>query len=109
VFEDDFILRTVRQIAELAARLLGLVEQGETEGVDDELDRAYGTLFGAKADLVRRLDPATVAHLCRSPEQMQAVIDLCRVEAALRDSEGEEAEAERLRARAEALEHVRSG
>lgn len=104
MFEDDFILRTVRQIAELAARLLGKVEEGEkTDDVEDELDGAYRTLFGPKADLIRRLDPATVAHMCRTPEQLGGVAELCRVEAALFAREGDEDEAERLLARADDL------
>ncbi len=79
---EDFLMRQVRMMAEIIARITGLRRGGRAPEAAAELERAYGELLGPQTDLVRRFDPATAATLVGEPERVLVLARLCREEAA---------------------------
>jgi hypothetical protein len=97
---EDFILRQIRAVAAMLARIVGLRMSGQSEEARAELERSYDALLGSQAEWVRRVDPATAAMLLDSAERILAFAQLLHEEAA------QEPERERrglLEARAAAL------
>jgi hypothetical protein len=94
---EDHLLRQLKAIAAMLARIAGLRESGAGEEARAELARAGRELLGSEAELVPRVDAASAAMLLGSPERIRAYARLLEEEAA------QERDAERasfLRARA---------
>ncbi|MBI5838400.1 MAG: hypothetical protein HZB25_14280 [Candidatus Eisenbacteria bacterium] len=80
---EDFVLRQIRVVAEMLARIFRLRTDGKLEHARAELKRAYALLAGPQAPLIRQLDSATAAMLLRHPESISTFAHLLCEEAAL--------------------------
>ncbi len=80
---EDHVLRQIRAVAAMLARIAGLRLDGALDEARLELERAYSLLLGPRADLIRRMDAKTAAALLGSPETIQTLSQLLREEAAL--------------------------
>ena len=80
---EDYVLRQVRAVAAMLARIAGLRLDGAIEDARLELERAYSALLGSRAELIRRMDAKTAATLLGSPEAILTLSQLLREEAAL--------------------------
>jgi hypothetical protein len=70
---DDYLLRMMRQMATVLARMLGLRNGGQLREALRELDDLQGELLqGPLAELVPRVDAATAAHLLADPHRIAA-------------------------------------
>jgi hypothetical protein len=94
---DDYVLRQVRAMAEILARIVGLRLDGDPEMARAGLEEAYATLLESQAGLIRRVDPATAAKLLGSSEKTLSFAALVEEEAEQEKDEGRRAQ---LRARA---------
>ena len=79
---EDYVLRQIRAVAAMLARIAGLRLDGAVDEARLELERAYSLLLGPRADLIRRVDARTAAALLGSPETIQTLAQLLREEAA---------------------------
>ena len=107
--QRDFILRLIEQAGVAVARLrarLGLGTTAEAENVVREAEQAQATLFGSLWPSVRVLDPASAAMLVGDARQLQAWLDLMRVQADAYEQIGAIQESQALTARADALERA---
>ena len=89
MFERDYVMRAVKQVAAALARVLGLRQLGKQEEADREL--------------LHLLDPHTLAGMIREPERVVAICQLLAFEADEADKRGEPERAQRSRRRALAL------
>ena len=97
---DDYVLRQVKAIAAILARIIGLRLDGEPEQARAGLEEAYTMLFGTQAALIRRVDSATAVKLIGSSEKTLSFAALIQEEA---EQEPDEARSALLRARAAEL------
>ena len=95
MFEQDYLLRLVKQLAALVGRVIGL--RGRDEEVVREVDAACGDLLGLPPGALDRLDGATIAGLLRDPELMRQMAELVDEEAAALERLGRAAPAARRR------------
>ena len=86
--QEDYVLRQIRQLAQVLARVLGLQAKGEMAAADAELSAARAQLLGGRADLVQHLDPASGATLLAAPRAILAAAELCAMEAELLRTRG---------------------
>jgi len=91
---EDYVLRQVRAVAAMLARIAGLRLDGAIEEARLELERAYSLLLGSRAELIRRMDAKTAATLLGSPESILTLSQLLREEAALESDADRKAEIE---------------
>jgi hypothetical protein len=94
---DDYVLRQVRAIAAILARIIGLRLDGDPEQARAGLEEAYTMLLGSQAPLIRRVDTSTAAKLIGSSEKTLSFAALIEEEAEQEKDEGRSA---LLRARA---------
>jgi len=106
-YEQDYILRLARQLAEVVARILGLGRTGQLADALAVAERAYGDLLGLPAGLIDRIDAATLLGLLRSPDEAHALIDLLEAEAVVLEASGDTARAARRRELATGLRAAR--
>lgn len=97
---EDYVLRQIRGIAAMLARLAGLRLSGSVEEARAELEKAYGSVLGPQAELLRRVDSRTAAKLLRDPERILGLAQLLREEA---EQESDPARGASLRVRAAEL------
>jgi len=104
---EDYLLRMIQQLAAIVARLrerLTGATAAEAAEIEREAGAAIGTLLGPQATLLNQLDANSAARLVGSAERVAMWVTLIRVQAdAHRASDRTEA-ADRLAARADALE-----
>jgi hypothetical protein len=67
---EDYLLRQVKVLAAMLARIAGLRLGGNSEAASLELDQAYRQLLAEDADLVRRVDPTTAGALLARAERL---------------------------------------
>ena len=103
MFERDYVMRAVKQVAAALARVLGLRQLGKQEEADRELDELYRGLVPFDRELLDMLDPQTLAGMIREPERAHAICELLAFEADDADRRGESDRARRGRRRALAL------
>jgi len=103
MFERDYVMRAVQQIAATLARVLGLRQLGKQEEADRELDELYRGLVPFDRELLDMLDPQTLAGMIREPERVHAICQLLAFEADEAEKRGEPERAQRGRRRALAL------
>lgn len=77
------MLRQIRVIAAMLARVAGLRLDSSLEEAKTELQQAYGALLGPEAHLIRRMDPATTASIVGSTEKIFLLAQMASEEAAL--------------------------
>jgi hypothetical protein len=88
---EDYLLRQVRAIAAMLARMAGLRASGRDDEARLELEDAYGLLLESRAELIRRVDARTAATLLGSAEKVFALAELSREEAALEEDDARSA------------------
>ena len=103
MFERDYVMRAVKQVAAALARVLRLRQQNKEEEADRELDELYRGLVPFDRELLDMLDPATLAGMIREPERVAAVCHVLAFEADAAEQRGDLARAQRGRRRALAL------
>lgn len=107
---DDFLLRQLALVAEALRRLRAQLGGGASaEEVMPALRAAEGELLGARAPLLRALDPTSAASLLGSPETVRLWSELLRLESEVHRQAGAVTAAEVSAARAAALERAVSG
>ncbi len=104
-FERDFILRQIRRIAQLIARLVRRAhEEGQYESGLEAVRAAVADGLGMDYGVFSRLDPASAALLVRDGEVLRTLAWIAAEEGGLAAGAGDAAGAERLRRRAIALD-----
>jgi len=103
-FEDDYIVRAVRHFAQIVANLVSNRRgaHGDTHTLE-EIEDAYGELFGFPRGLLDALDVATVAGMVQSPERLASLIELLDADATIAAAAGDAARAERRQRLADGL------
>ncbi len=93
MFEDDFILRAVKQAAVMVARALGLKQAGQQEEAQQTLGEAYDELLGPSREFLDSVDGATLYRLVANVEVARALAAACALDAGLREQAGERSKA----------------
>jgi hypothetical protein len=75
MFENDYVMRIVKQVAEAIARMLKLADDGDHRRALREADDAW-ELLGVPRELVSAVDTRTLAGLLRGPEAMRLAAKL---------------------------------
>ncbi len=103
----DYLLRLIQQASAAARRIRELLT-GEAEATDvvREADQAIGDLLGggSQAQLLERVDADTAVRLVGDAERIRVWIDLLRTQAEALTKSGADAQAQRVKERALALE-----
>lgn len=69
---DDWLLRELRMLGAVLARMLGLKNGGQLREARQALDDAEGELLGPLAQVAPRVDAATAAHMISEPRRIAA-------------------------------------
>jgi hypothetical protein len=101
--QEDYLLRMMRQMGAVLARMLGLKNGGQLHEATQALDDAEGELLGPLAQVVPRVDSATAAHIISNPQRIAAWARLLHERADLLRLAGDEAAAALAAARAREL------
>lgn len=100
---DDWLLRELRLLGAVLARMLGLKNGGQVQEALQALDDAEGELLGPLAGVVPRVDSATAAHMLASPQRIAAWARVLHERADLLRLSGDESGAAFAAARAREL------
>ncbi len=100
---EDYLLRIIRQMGAVLARMLGLKNGGQVHEAMQALDDAEGELLGPLAEVVPRVDSATAAHIVAHPLRIAAWARLLHERADLLRLAGDAAGAALTAARAAEL------
>jgi hypothetical protein len=100
---DDWLLRELRMLGAVLARMLGLKNGGQVHEALQTLDDAEGELLGPLAQVVPRLDSATAAHIVAEPRRIAGWARLLHERADLLRLAGDEAGAAAAAQRAREL------
>jgi hypothetical protein len=109
MLREDYLMRQIRAIAELCARVLGLVAAREHAQAEEELDAALDDLLKIDRTLFETLDAHSLLPLLGTPEQIEAIARVLETRAALERSRGDDEAADRLERRARIFaQHART-
>jgi hypothetical protein len=95
LFQRDYILRLIQQVAQALARAMGLLKERKLEEADAEIGSGYSVL-GLDRELVGVLDAAGLARLLGDDERIAAAVRLITCDARLRLTQGDPRRAARL-------------
>lgn len=84
MFEHDYVMRQIKQLAAAIARAASFGRAGQLAEARAELDGAWDEL-GIPRALLDRFGAGALASLLRDPERRRAVLELLVAEADLRD------------------------
>jgi hypothetical protein len=103
--QEDYLLRMIRQAAEILRQLKHRLLGGESspESIRRDAAAAIDLLLGSQAPVLAMLDPASAVQLVGHPALVELWCSLLDVEADAADASGDPASAVRARARARAL------
>ena len=103
--QEDYLLRIIRQAAELLRQLRRRLLGGETsaESIRQDATAAIDLLLGSQGPVLGMLDAISAAQLVGHPAIVELWCALLDVEADAADASGDPASAARRRARAVAL------
>jgi hypothetical protein len=87
-YREDYLLRQVKALGAILARIVGLRLGGDMEEARGQLQIAYDLLFGPRSELLRGLDSGTAATLLDSSEAILALAELTNEEAAQHEDAG---------------------
>lgn len=93
MFEDDFILRSVKQIAAALARAFGQKQAGQEEQAQQTLEGAYDELLGPSREFLDSVDGNTLYRLVANVQMARALGSACAMEAQFREDAGEKPKA----------------
>lgn len=100
---DDYLLRMIRELGAVVARMLGQKSGGQLHAAMQTLEEGEGELLGPLAAVVPRVDSATAAHIIGDPQKIAAWARLLHERADLLRLAGDEAGAGLAAARAAEL------
>jgi hypothetical protein len=101
MFEEDYILRTVKQLAAAIARVAGLNQRGQHEQALAEAERAWGELLGdIPPELAASVDSRTLAGMLRQPARVRLASQIVSEQAHALAAQGDAAGAARRARRA---------
>lgn len=109
---EDYLIRMIQQLGEvlrrLRQRLTGQVDPSDAVAVDGQAGAAIATLLGPQAPLLQQLDAPSAVRLVGDADRVALWIAFLRVQADARraDSRRTDDSADRLAARATALEQA---
>jgi hypothetical protein len=95
LFQRDYILRLIQQVAQVIARAMGLITERKLEDAEAELASGYSTL-GLDRELVGVLDAAGLARLLGDDDRIAAAVRLIVCDARLRLAQSDPRRAARL-------------
>lgn len=91
IVERDWVMRLVRQLAELLARVLRLIEQGRPDEAAAALEAACPSLLGVDYRPLLLVDSASAAALLGDPRKMAAFAQLLAADARVAAARPDEA------------------
>jgi hypothetical protein len=109
---EDYLIRMIQQLGEvlrrLRQRLTGQVDSSDAAEIDAQAGAAVATLLGPQTPLLQQLDAASAVRLVGDADRVGLWIAFLRVQADARraDARRSEDSANRLSARADALEEA---
>jgi hypothetical protein len=103
--QEDYLLRMIRQAAEILRQLKRRLLGGETsaESIRQDAAAAIDLLLGSQTSVLAMLDPASAVRLVGHPALVELWASLLDVEADAAESSGDTSFSARRRARAAAL------
>ena len=93
IFERDYVMRLVKQLAELFARVMNLKAAKKNEEAAELLEAGCLTLFGIDWRTLAWVDSASAAQLLKEPARIRAFAALLEKRAELHEAADEPAEA----------------
>lgn len=81
MWEDGYVLRAVRQLADAIARIAGLNRRSEHDRALAEADHAWGELLDLPPGLANAVDGRTLAAMLRDPARIRLAAQLSREQA----------------------------
>lgn len=106
---DDYLLRMIQQVAAALRQLRQRVTDGaEPDDIARDAGAAIGELLGPQRAMLEMLDPRSAAALVGDKDKLELWVALMRLQADAARSSGKARTAERLSARAAALEAART-
>ena len=109
MYNEDYLLRMVEQMAEMAAHLCGFSElvhivqlnrQGDHAGALAAIDRVWDDLFAGPRGMVQTMDSATLVAMLRQPARLRVAAQLFTEEARAWAGRGDAARAAACQRRA---------
>lgn len=88
MIREDYVLRLIRQAAQLLARVLKLKDEQQVQQAQVTLEQAFEALLGPERKWLREVDTGTVALLLDDPEVMRMLARLTVTEAELLEAQG---------------------
>ena len=102
MLQSDWLMRTIRQLVESLARVVGIAKAGQVDDAKRELERLYGSHLGMPRRMVDRLDAAT-AIMMLGKEKSQLLLMLVDAEVEVHRAALDEKAAATAAARAKEL------
>jgi hypothetical protein len=107
---EDYLLRMIQQLGEvlrrLRARLIGKVDATEVAGIEREAGQAITTLLGPQAPVLQQLDVTSAVRTVGDRDRVAMWVAFLRVQSEAQRASGRIDAADRLAARAAALEQA---
>jgi hypothetical protein len=99
MYKRDYMLRVIKQIADLLAVVTRKRQEGDLDGAQRELDAGYRAILGLDTQMLR-LDSRTMSTILSTRERVRGLAALVRADGELQASRGHArlAHARRLRA-----------
>ena len=111
--ENDFILRSIEQLARFVAatmrRALGRSEAGEHQAALEELADSYRELFGLDPQFLHLISADQLLQALRDRSKLEPLAQLLETDAAIREKAGDPARSPILRLRAAELRAMARG
>jgi hypothetical protein len=89
MLQSDWLMRTIRQLVESLARVVGIAKAGQVDDAKRELDRLYSGQLGMPRRMVERLDAATAITML-GVDKARLLVMLLEAEVEIRVAAGEE-------------------
>lgn len=70
MIREDFLIRMIKQLAEVIARIMGLVKEAKYDEATAALEDAYRSFVGMPRSMLDRLDPETVVRTVGAEKAM---------------------------------------
>ena len=100
IIDRDLIMRQLRFLQQLLARVMKVQAEKNTPTAIDELHGGYRLVLGVPYELLSRVDVSSALLMLRMPERQTAYVELLRTEAELLRTQGDTSAAEVLDRRA---------
>jgi hypothetical protein len=86
MYEKDYIMKMVEAFSRMIARIMGLKEKGELNKAEALILEAYDTILKIDPDTLRNFDDRAWDSFCRqrTPQELEMIADLFRVEGEIR-------------------------